>query len=177
VRIEQRLANGTWKLVGTAKSYSASSSKPGFYTYTVKPTAKTTYRARYAGENAYLSKNSTSKSILPQVALSTPAFRTSTSGSPLTTLRSTRTYIVNGTLKPRHAAPRDKEVRLIAQRLVGGKVVQTRTIATTATNITGGSRYSAKVKLGKGTWRVRAHHPKDTLNALTYSSYRNVTVK
>ncbi len=47
-----------------------------------------------------------------------------------------------------------------------------------ASNISGGSRYTARVKLpSTGRWRVRAVHAEDSLNAKTHSSYGYVTVK
>ena len=172
VRIEQ-YKGGKWVYLATAKT-----SSTGRWSYTLKPTTKTTYRVRYIGSASSQLSQTTKKTIVPKVALSTPVFRSSTAGSKsVTSLTYGKTYLVNGTLKPRHASG-SKQIKIKAYRWNGSTYVYKKTYTATASNYSSYSRYSAKIKLpSKGTWRLRAYHAADSTNAKTYSSYRKVRVK
>lgn len=87
-----------------------------------------------------------------------------------------RGYRATGTLKPRHTAG-TYPVRVQAYRLVNGKYRYWGSFRAKATDVTGGSRYTATVKLPyKGKWRLRAYHS-DTPHLPTYSTWRYVTVR
>lgn len=165
----QRLTSGTWKTVATVQTDSM-----GRYTHKLKPTTKASFRVRFSGDSTnLLSKNSSTRVILPKVSLTSPAVSaTQTLG---------RTYRASGYLKPRHAVG-SKQIKIRAYRYESGKWVYKRTYSTTAANYTKDgatySKYTGSIKLpAKGKWRVRAYHAADSKNATTFSAYRYVTVK
>lgn len=168
----QQYVSGAWKTIATVTT-----SDTGKWTYTATPAKKATYRAVYAGDSTYLKQTSAKATVLPKVYLSTPTFRTSTTGSGRTALKYGTTYIVNGYLKPKHTSG-STQIKIKAYRWNGSTYVYKKTYTAIASNYSTYSRYNAKIKLpSKGTWRVRAYHAADTTNAKTYSSYRKVTVK
>lgn len=168
----QQYVGGSWKTISTPTTDSK-----GRYSATLKPVRRATYRARFEVPGPHLARSSAQRVVLPRASLSRPTFRTSSTGTSRSTLKFGKTYIVNGTLKPGHASG-SKEVRIVAYRYEGQKWVRKRTYTAVASTISGGSRYTKKIKLpSRGTWRLRAHHPKDDHNASSYSTYRKVTVK
>jgi YVTN family beta-propeller protein len=169
----QQYTSGVWKTVAKAVTSSA-----GRYSYVVKPSTKTTYRARYIGNSTYQSKTSTTRSILPRIRYSSaPRFSTyaHTYG---------RTYSVWGYIQPRHGSG-STQIKIKAYKktkMSNGtyKYVYKKTFSTKVTNPSGSSysKYRGRLDLpSRGTWRVRAYHAADSKNAATHSSYRCVTVR
>ena len=164
VTIEQ-YSSGAWKRIATAKTTST-----GYYSYTAKPTVKTGYRARFAGDAAYLASYSASKSVLPKVRL--------TRTSSWSTLKANNTYYATGYIQPKHIGS-DAKVRILAyKRASNGKYYYKKGFTATyryysATK----TRYRAAVKLPAGTWKLRAYHAKDSKNAATYGSSDYLRVK
>jgi hypothetical protein len=150
-----------WSRVETATT-----GTDGSYSFAVRPTRSTYYRVRFS-DAVYGTTVSATRRVLPKVALSSPS-------AGATTLSFGRSYTFAGALRPRHAAG-TRPVTIQAYRSEGGRWVLRRTYAARASNLSSYSRYSASFSLPlRGTWRVRAYHPRDSLNAATYSSSRTV---
>lgn len=66
------------------------------------------------------------------------------------------------------------------ERLANGtqRYVLRRTVSATAADHSTYTKYKASVSLlYVGSWRIRAYHPADALNAATYSGWSYVTAK
>ena len=93
----QYLASGSWKTVKTVNTNAA-----GYYSATMTPSAKTTYRAYFAGDADYPPAASTSKVVLPRPRL--------TRSTNWLTLLLNKTYYFRGYIEPRHASAEPKLV-------------------------------------------------------------------
>jgi len=94
------------------------------------------------------------------------------------TMRNSKSYIVYGSLKPKHAEG-TKPVRIYKYEKVGKKWVKKGYVKATAYNYRSDTRFKVKMKLtSKGKWRLRAYAPADSKHAATWSKkYDYVTVK
>jgi hypothetical protein len=149
-----------------------------FEATTAALTVKRYFRAVYAGSEVFSSCMTTRRAINPNVYFSkAPALATYT-------LKFGTVYSVWGYYKPKHATG-STQIKLLAyrwERRTDGTLgyVLKRTVTTTTTNPAGSaySRYKVSLRLPyRGTWRIRAYHAADALNAATYSAYRSMTVK
>jgi len=142
----------------------------GAYSSTYAPMKKTYYRARFLGDSTRLASNRVSRVVLPRVFLTRP--------SATSPMHYGTYYRVTGYLKPRHTAG-TKPVRILLYRYRGGRwVYQSKHYHATVSNYSTYSKYRVSIKLPyRGTWRLKAYHPADSLNAATRSTYRTVTVR
>ncbi len=100
------------------------------------------------------------------------------SGLPSTAVRN-RTYVVSGTLSPRHAVG-SPAVRIAAQRLQrkSDGTLGWVTRKTVTGVIRSDFRYRAALSLpATGRWRVYAYHPSDAAHITSFSGYRGFTVR
>ena len=102
VVIEYRVGTGAWKTAGTATTGAG-----GAFSYTAKPTVKTTYQARFVGDGTYAATASASRTVTPRVYLP----RTSN----WTKLAYKKTYYATGYIAPKHASSAGK-VRIRAYK-------------------------------------------------------------
>jgi hypothetical protein len=89
-----------------------------------------------------------------------------------------RTYLVYGSLKPRHAAGTIVGA-LQCDRYYSGAWHRTRTYTVRASNFYGYSRYKSYIVSlpTAGRWRVRAYHSATSSSEAGYSSWYYVTVR
>jgi hypothetical protein len=163
MRVELQRWDTTWqRWVSTGTS--AAVDVAGGWRLGATAVANVRYRARFAGTvDVYypVASGAFDVRVIPQI--SRPI-------APSTAVRG-KWYTYYGTLVPRHAAG-SKPIRLYFYRYESGKWVLRKTAYATASNITGGSRYSVPVALSlAGSWRVRAVHP-ESCHASWSSSYR-----
>jgi hypothetical protein len=154
----QQLSGGVYKTVKTVSTWST-----GKAPFTVAPTAKTTYRLLFSGDETYLGRSTSTVTITPRVSLGTPS-------RPSSATRN-KAFTSTGTLKPRHSVG-SKPVIIYKYRYSGGKWVSSGYVYAKASNYSSYSRYSASVTITTaGTWRLRAKAPADSSHAETWSSY------
>lgn len=141
----------------------------GRFTYSVKPTKKTQYRAVvWPTENSGW-RFGAATSVAPRVRLGAPH-------APSSVKRKTA-FKVYGYTAPRRAA-RAKTVTLVFTR--GARTVRVRAVNANHSSVKWGrsTRYNARVSLPtKGKWKVVATTGGDSLYAATTSTARYVTVK
>jgi hypothetical protein len=155
---------GSWITLG-----SATTNYGGAYTFAPAPTSTTTYQAAYAGGGTYTGSTSPTATLLPMVSLSTPA-------GPKWT-RTTTTFTCSCTLKPRHIAG-TFPVFFECQRLVSGRWLTKKTVQAGASDYSDCTSCSARIRLStKGSWRIRAVHIVDPLNAGATSGWLPVKVR
>jgi hypothetical protein len=163
----QQSENGlTWTSSSVAAIAKAGTA--GGYTFTVRPTVKTYYRARFAGDGGYdpaATPDSAVRYVLPRASLGTPS-----APSPVT---HGRAFTVSGSLAPKHATG-SVAVSLRFERKVSGRW---RLWKTVSAKIASTGRYSARVTLPyAGAWHVQAYHA-DAGHAPTWSGYRAMTAR
>jgi len=153
-------------------SLSATTTAGGAFTFSVKPTIKTYYRARFAGATGCEASGPTvSVYATPKTWVRTPI-------AP-TTMYRTKYYTVYGHLKPRHTAG-TYPVRLYKwKRTSTGAWKGYGYVSAKASNYSTYTKYSRSIRLPyAGKWKVRAYAPGDALHAAAWSSgYDYVTVK
>lgn len=141
----------------------------GEYSFEAKPGVKTTYQAFFAEDAVYGAATSVPVEVLPRVYLTKP---TGPAHAGLTTIFTSVSDIM-----PRHTAG-TFPVYIECQRYESGNWVTKKKVkAKAATYLTKYSRCSARIQLGAaGSWRIRAVHASDALNATTASTWRPITV-
>jgi hypothetical protein len=108
-------------------------------------------------------------SVAVQAYLSAPTFGT--------TVYANRSVTAAGYLKPRHTVGATS-VQLQFYRYEGGVWVYRKTASAANGDYSTYTRYAATTSLpSTGSWRVRAHHAADSLNAATYSGWTPFTVR
>jgi len=154
----------TWKTVATVAT-----DAQGAVSASVLPRSATHYRLAHGAKPDFFGgQGSSSVKAMPQVSLSKP--------SGPSEARSGKAFTSTGFLKPKHASG-STQVRIKAYRWNGKKWVHKKTIKAKASNYRSFTKYTARLSLTKGTWRIRAHHPADSLNASTYTAYRKIKVQ
>lgn len=129
----------------------------------------TKYRVRFDGDSNYGAAVSSEIQVTPKVYLTTPA-------ATATQYYGT-SYTAYGYIKPRHTAG-TYAVRIYRWRLVSGVWKSYGYVSAKASDYSTYSKYSVATKMPyKGSWRLRATHVADSLNAATNSGYRYITVK
>jgi len=156
----QTSSNGStgWKDAG-----SASTSRYGYFSFSVKPVMKTFYRVRYAGRSgAYSGRTSAVQRVTPKVFVSTPV------APPVASLKTVNR--VYGELKPRHTAG-SSPVRIYRwKKTSSGSWKRYGYVTARASDSGAWSKYSSAVRLPyRGTWRLRAYAPADSRHAATWS--------
>jgi hypothetical protein len=174
-----RSTNGghTWTKIGSTKT------KPdGSFTYTAAAIySKAWYQVRFNGATSFagistklehFSAQSDAVAVTPAASVGKPA------GYPATGKR-TKTYKVYGSLKPRQAttAASAKTVAIKCYKWNGKKYKLSKTVNAKVFNYSTYSRYEGKIKLTKGTWRMRAYFKGSPTNGAKYSSSKKVKVK
>jgi beta propeller repeat protein len=161
----QKSPNGTtWSSVKAITT-----SATGAFSVSAAPTVKTYYRVSFAGDATRAGCTSPVRSILPRVSLATPA--------PSATAYLNRTLAFSGYLKPRHT-PGVKTAQLQFYRSEASVWVYKKTVYATNWDADAWTTYydGSTALSQRGSWRVRAYHPADTLNAATWSGWRTFTV-
>ena len=163
----QHFSAGAWR---TASSVSTNAS--GYYSKTLTPVQKVTYRASFAGDASHLGKTSASRSVLPRARLTpTSAWDTKYDGT---------TYRYKGFVEPKHSTTDANKIQFkLYKRARDGKYYWKKTVPAAywfySDSKTG---WTAKVVFpSPGSWKVRAYHAADSRNAAAYSSYDFVVVK
>ena len=160
------MAYGTtaWTVVGTKATQSV-----GTFSFSVKPTIKTSYRVRFIGDDSYAAVTSATKITSVRAYLSTPIAPTSA--------RRAVGFTTYGYLKPKHPSG-GYPVRIYRYRYVSGKWKSYGYVNARAYNYSTYTKYSVSIKLPySGRWRLRAYHADSGHAASWSSSYRYVTVK
>lgn len=154
----------------TPTSLTAYTGADGAFLFSVKPTRKTWYRARFAATTSYHGSTGPATVVSVRPYVQTPK-------APKTMKRSKR-YPVYGSLKPGHARG-SKPVRVYLYKKAGTKWVKKGYVKAVAYDDQGHTRYKAKVRLtSKGTWRLRAYAPADSRHVKAWSSgYDTVRVQ
>jgi VCBS repeat-containing protein len=159
-------SNGS-SFVATGRSFATDAT--GRFAFSVNPTSKTWYRARFAGDPAFAGSECVA-------VVSVKAWV----GNPVapTTMTRTKSYAVYGYLKPRHASG-SSPVRIYKYRLVSGKWKGFGYVSAKVANYSSYSKYSCSMKLTTaGKWRLSAYAPADSGHVAMWSpSYASVTVK
>jgi len=155
----------TWAQVGTTTAASFT----GAIAYTVKPTVKTKYRFRFAGDQVYNGSTSGSVTITPKAQLvSQPRGATARKRS--------RLYTTYGFLKPHHAAGQ-KNVKVLCYFWQNGKWRYKKAVWAKNYNYSSYTKYKATFRLGlRGKWRLKAYYPATSMYAKTYSVVRDIRV-
>lgn len=164
VSLQQSVA-GVWKSVA-----SAITTGTGRAAFSVRPTSKTTYRVRFAGDATYAAALGPAFTVTPRVALSTPAV-------PISAARNTA-FAVSGTLKPRHASG-TSPVKVYAYQRSGRVWLLRKTVSARVSAYSTYSLYKTTISLpAAGDWRLRAYAPADAAHAATWGSWtRTITVR
>gem|GEM_PF-2586365 len=140
----------------------------GTWSFSVRPSSLTRYRAAFFGSVGYLPSSATETVVAPKVYLTAPY-------APTRVVRG-RGYTVYGYLRPKHTA-RAYSVRVQCYRLENRRWVLRKTVWARNADYGSSTRYSAVVALPyAGSWRLRAYHA-DSGHAATYSSYRYVSAR
>lgn len=161
VVFEKKISTG-WARIATKTT-----SVDGIALVSVKPTAKTTYRARYAGSSS-LRAAVAARTVSVRAYLSTPT-------GPSVAGRG-RAFSVTGYLKPRHPSGA-RSVKLYCYRYEAGRWVLRRTVMAVNKNYGSYTRFVVSLSLpSSGKWRIRAYHA-DTGHSAKYGGYRYVTVR
>ncbi len=164
VRLQSSANGKTWATIATLTTNGA-----GEVSRTRLPRTTRYYRFIYDGTSGlYLGKTSNWVKIAPGVSVTRP--------SGPSVVRPGRTFTSTGYLKPKHKSG-TKPVVVKAYRLESGNWVYKKGFKATASNYRSYTKYSARVKLTKGVWRIRTHHRADALNSSTYTSYRYLVVR
>lgn len=126
-------------------------------------TSATSFRLHFAGDGvATASTDLGQVDVIPYASLTTPSGKS--------TARYRRYYTVTGTLKPGHAG---SPVRIEGYQKVRGKFRKRWTKSATNANYGSYSKYTFKIKLAKGYWRLYAVHA-DSSHATTRTRYKPV---
>jgi hypothetical protein len=141
----------------------------GCFELPVTPKSATDYRAVFGGQPGCPGVTGMPVHVLPRVWLSelrAPA--------PLST---TSVFTATCDLRPSHAAG-EYPVTFQCQCCVAGRWVTKKLARGLAQNLNDYTRCWARIRLPvAGSWRIRAVHASDALNALTRSPWRSVTVR
>lgn len=154
----------SWARVGQTTA-----SEAGDYSFSVKPTKRTSYWVRHLGSVNYLPAYAPTVTITPKAYLTAP--------SVPTTVRREVTFTTSGLIRPRHASG-TRCVKVTGYRLESGKWIARRSVLTT--NYTYSStttRYSGRLRLGAGRWKIVASVTTNSQHAATVSLPRYRTVK
>lgn len=171
LRLEASVGQSAFADTGVRTSTDAK----GGFTFTVKPTVKTTYRVAFAGVPAdlYLQAKGTAVAVTPKAYLTCPT-------APAR-VKQKVSFVSQAYLKPRHTSgSHPVSIRCWRhERQSNGryKWVYRRSFTARASNYGGGSRITASVRLPyAGRWYIRAYHS-DAGHAPTYGAPRYLTVR
>ncbi len=163
----------SWRNAGLPSTTTAG----GAFAFSAAPTVKTYYRVRFGtrvvGDVGYAGSMSAVIRLLPQVYLTTPLAPTAVAKGQV--------FSASSLLKPRHTVG-TYPAQLRCYRYESGKWVLRKVVKLRASNYS--ARYPAYTKVSgsvslpyRGTWRLIAYHPLDSLNAATISSWRSLRVR
>lgn len=141
----------------------------GTFSFSVKPAKQTLYRVVAWPSSEVGWQYSSARTVTPKAYLTTPY--------TASTQYLNRTFSVTGYLKPRHAAG-SKPVRVNCYRLESGAYKLRKTVYATAADYSSYTKYSVRTALPyRGTWKLVAYVPGDSLHAATYSAARIISVR
>jgi hypothetical protein len=146
----------------------------GGFSFKVAPAVTTYYRVAFGGSSYYYLSASRAVRLIPRVCLSTPTAPSFVSRSSAFTSRA---------ILRRRSAASSRRVSLQCyryekQRNGTHKWVLRKVVSAAPAARPGYTLATARFALPyTGTWRVRAYHAADTLNAATYSGWRYLTVE
>jgi hypothetical protein len=141
----------------------------GAYSIGVVPARAYTVRVRFVPPKTYAATSTPAVVITPQPGLHAPDKFTQAKGKAEVT--------ISGKLDARHTKGRGN-VRLEVQQLVNGAWVTVRSLGTRNANAaSASSRYSAKMTLAAGAWRVRASCNADSRHAAQQTGWVGFSVK
>jgi hypothetical protein len=168
VQLQYSKNGSTWAALATVNTNAS-----GEFVHVASPSARIWYRAFSSQRPGYAPAYSPTRKVMPRVSLTTP--------SAAKVMKAGRYYPVYSTLKPRHKAG-TKPVRIYKYKRVKVKGKWTWKsygyVRATAYNYSTYTRCKVKLRLpSKGSWRLIALHPSDSLNARTLSKYKYVTVR
>ncbi len=157
------LGASNWTALGTRVTDSA-----GRYSFGVKPSIRTSYRARLIVDPVYVPSTSPVRAVTPKAYVGNPV-------AP-TYARRNVAFTTYGYLKPRHTAG-SACVRIYKYRYVSGRWRAYGYVNAKASNYSSYSKYAVSMRLPyAGRWRLRAYHG-DSGHAATWSGYKYVTVR
>jgi phage baseplate assembly protein gpV len=163
LKVQSSRDGTTWAAIADAVTRA-----DGSYTAKVAPTRTTHYRVRFAGRDLHANAMSTGRIVKPRVYLTVPA-------APATVRRGAL-FTASGFLRPRHT-PGTYPVTIACYRYEAGQWKLRKTVRAKASDYSSYTRYRVSLSLGsRGSWRIKAHHAADTLNANTWSGARSVRV-
>ena len=163
VDVQKSLDGIAWTTFATVESDGGTATTPAL-------TRAMKFRAVWEGVGEYAPSTSAVVTVKPKVYLGAPV-------AP-SVIYDDVTFLVYGTLKPRHAPGWNEAVKLYCYRKnADGVWVLKRTAWCKTVDYSTYSRYRVKIALPTtGTWKLRAFAPQDKLHAATWSSsiYRKV---
>jgi murein DD-endopeptidase MepM/ murein hydrolase activator NlpD len=163
VVLERSLDATSWTRVGSALT-----GLKGTWALSYRPTRAYRLRARFSPGATFITTTGREATVAPHAGLSAP--------DECASARAGRTFEVEGSLTPRHAAG-SRTVTLRFQRYTGGRWVEASTHLTTNRDSGPATRYHHRVALSTGRWRVRAETPADSLHAATVSGWFAIAVR
>ncbi len=152
-----------------AKSVSTTTSATGRFSFGMSLYGRTYVRVRFAGDEDFRPAVSSAVRLVPRHALSTPA-----AGSPQ---RAYRTFAVAGTLRPGHSSATNVYVWRYKYSATRGRYVYVDRVRASVTNKGSYATYRASMRMGRGSWRLYAYAPADTLHGAGVSAHRKVVVR
>ncbi len=164
--VEIQYYSGGWK-----KAATVTTDANGKYLKTMTPSARTSYRAVFAGDDNYESKTSAGRAVLPKVRL--------TRSTSWSRLRRSKTYYAKGYIAPKHTSSNGRVYIRAYKRASNGKYYYKKSFRASYSYYSSTkTRYRAAVKLtSRGTWKLVAYHGADSRNAKTYGSADYVKVR
>jgi len=163
VDVQKSLDGVAWTTFATVESDGGTAVTPAL-------TRAMRFRAVWEGVGDFAPATSAVVTVKPKVYLGAPV-------AP-DLIREDVTFLVYGTLKPRHSPGWNKAVKLYCYRKnADGDWVLKRTFWCKTVDYSTYSRYRVKIALpSKGTWKLRAFAPQDKKHAATWSKsiYRRV---
>lgn len=174
-----RSTNGghTWDKVAETTTTAS-----GTYSYTTPSlTKKVWYRVRYNGETTgFITTRLSRFSVMSGVKAVTPAASVGKPAGYPAVGKTTKTYSVYGSLKPRQTASAASAgvVVIRCYRRESGRWRLRKTVNAKVSDYETYSRYRASVRLAsKGSWRLRAQFKGSSTNSAAYGAYRYVKVQ
>jgi len=156
--VQKSLDGVTWTTFATVDGDGGTATTPAL-------TRAMRFRATWAGADGYSGGTSATVLVKPKVALQNPVAPTS--------VKKYVTFLVSGTLQPRHSPGWNKAVKLYCYRKnpLTGVWVLKKAVWCKTVDYLSYSKYRVKIYLGsRGVWKLRAFAPEDKKHAATWST-------
>jgi hypothetical protein len=164
VSLERSIDATSWTRVGSALS-----GMTGAWTISYKPTRACRLRLRFSASDPFISTATSEKAVAPHAGLRAP-------DKPSTAARGVP-FEVSGKLFPRHAAGSQTVMLRFQRRTRSGAWVEALTAPATNRDAGTATRYSGRVTLAAGPWRVRAETAADQLHAAATTGWFRIAVQ